>query len=456
MGRRCLYGLALALALVVFADAASAGPEACGVMLPFGEYMDRMSDEVAGPFNELGILGTLSGKVRSFTIWQDVDTYNADGSIKKQKKSASTIGFFLDYKTPEYAGLYGKLQYVDVRQVYDGEHPGSKSDPEFTQNGQYRMINELYLDYDLSNVGIDSSSIRVGRQIRHYDFFKKFALRQKEQSMEAVVLSTGYIDGLALDVGHMTGFSSWSSLNAVPYPTKFINIGRQMGVRYETAGATFMNARYSGIEHASLTFYDWIMYDLMNVLGVRASYDVPLYQDIHFIPGAHVLTERDMGRMKKDGLGKVSSYAIEVTGELKKGKFSIEPGFLWISPNKAGEVNDILHPFDTLFSADSEKGGDYTRQMSAGSRTFILRTWFNVCKAKVITAYYYTEHSKNAVNGATDKGTRDQQLETDICLPLTKNTALKLTFVYGCRGTNVDTRKDLEKKDFRICLDHSF
>jgi hypothetical protein len=425
------------------------------LLLPYLKKVDDLGNAVKDPFNSNGKLGTIGGKVQSLTMWQHYDSYNRNGSITKNKYTTTTLSYLLDYKTPVYNNISGGLQYINVQKLYDGHHVSARNDGYYTMNDKYHIINELYLNYNFSDFNLKKTSLKSGRQIMQYEYFKRNPIRHKEMSAEAMVLTSKDVPNLDFSVGQIRRVSQLTSRTEMPCSYQFSNLGDMVQVPYRTIGATFGQATYTGIPHISVTSYDWLLYDLYNVNGWKIHYAFE-FGKLKFTPRTHFAWERDTGRMEKDGLGKVSSYALEFAGTLKYEDFSIEPAVLIISNNERNAVKRFLHPFDTLYAADWIKGGDYNRQFNAGARTFSLRGTYEWHFVKIQSCYYYTYHVKSCVNSSTDRGTRDQQFETDLIFTLTKNLSAKVFMIYGLLGADQYGRKDLGKTDTRLYLTYTF
>ena len=424
-------------------------------IFPFANHIDNFSNSLFKDFNSKENFGHIRGKIKSFTIWENDDAYNSNNSLTRNKTIASSLALTLNYKTPIYKGLSSGFQYVHAVKTYDGHHLAAFNDAYDLHNEKYRIFNELYANYNFKSCGWEKTNLKVGRQIIHLDFFKKFALHQKEQAIEGVALTTDDISDISLTAGYIKRFSGWSSRNTPPFPTEFVNLGDQLLTSYHTAGANFISANYKGLPKTSITVYDWALYDLMNVLGAKITYTFG-DDDFKIIPRIHFAWQRDIGKMEDEGRGKIVSHILENAITLKWKSFSLEPSYTWVSNNKENELNNFLNPFDSLFVVDSERGGPNTRQLNAGSQSYVLKTVFSGKSTKIFTTCYYTIHPKDSVNSVTDKGTRDFQIETDITQKLTENLSLTLTLFYVRQQSFQEARKDVEKREVQMGITYKF
>lgn len=425
------------------------------LLLPYLQKADDVAAEVTGPFNSNGNLGKVSGRIYSVTMWQKGDSYNSNNSIKKNKYCSSTLSYLINYKTPEYADTFAGIQFLNVMKIFDGHHQPARSDAYYLNNDKCHLVNELYVDHTFKELGLEKTGMRAGRQIFEYEFFRKNMQRHKDQAAEAIALTMKDIPGTTVSVGQMRRFSSWGSRDEMPYPLDFTNLGDVVQVPYRTVGATFGQATYEGIPNLSVTGYDWLLYDLFNVAGWKAVYTIEA-GEMRILPRAHFAWERSVGRMERDGLGKLTSYAMEFASEIKFRQFTIEPSVLLIDDNERSVVKSFQHPFDTTFAADQMKRDDWTRQFNAGAKTLTIRSTYQWRFFKTMVGYYYTFHSKSAVDGPTDRGSRDQQIETDLIFALTRNMSARLAFIYGERGADRNGRKNLDRTDTRLYFTYNY
>ena len=410
---------------------------------------DPVADAI-GDLNEQG-MGTVSGKVQLLWMGRIADGDGTDA--QELSANSATLGLTLGYKTPEFMGLSVGMQYVHVGELYEG---GSWDDPATTEgqanyvnNSGYSLLNELYVNLNLAELGLEGTSIKVGRQILNLDLAPAYAIRQKSQSYEAAVLS--YSDEcLSLALGHIERYSSWTS--NIVHEDSFLELDEAFGIPYGDNGLQFVSATYTGIQNLSLSAYDYYARDIVNTIGAKVAYTIAIDEQTSITPKFHAAGQRDVGKFDRETGGNIHSRVYDTSLVLKSGDLTIEPGFLAV-PGDANE-NDFQTPFHTRYTVD------YTlnwyepigaTNIESGSDCYYLKATYALGKTKITAMYVQTEYEEQA--GRNLDG--DKEIVLVVGRKLTDSISATVKLSHGRRDQTNNTA-DSRRNDMRLFLAYTF
>lgn len=329
--------------------------------------------------------GSFSGSVQAFYMRRDVN--NTQGA-------STTTALTLNHKSPSYEGLSTGVQYIYSLRVTEGDGAGSEG--YWLSNDDHNDLNELYLDYQLApHWNLENTSLRIGRQILNYDFAPKYAVRQKAQAYEGVVLKIHEWENFKLDLGHIERFSSWSSRDEgnSTWRANFIDVEDRIGVNYKTRGMQFFSSEYSGLPQTKITVYDFYGQDTFNTFGGKLAYDFNLGEDCGTVTlRTHYAQQRDVGKMQTQGTGSINSKIWELAADYKYKKLSTSVGFTRVGGIQG--VNDFQTPFRTGFTIDPTLLW-YTRQFLGDTDSYFAKAVYKHDAWMFYSMYVGSKHTNS-------------------------------------------------------------
>lgn len=207
-------------------------------------------------FNAIGY-GTLSGRLQSLAMYRDYDNGN--------NNSSTTLGLKLDYCSPEKSGWSIGASYIGAG-VMDSMHDEPNPGDRLLANGRVNLLNEGFVQYKLTDLGLTNTTASLGRRVYHGEVFRADDFRQKPRALEAVSFESSDIGKTRIQLGHAREMSNW--LDADPL-WKFENFDT-----YGTDGVTWGEVANTSIDGLEVAAFDAAMHDLANLAGFRGKYAV--------------------------------------------------------------------------------------------------------------------------------------------------------------------------------------
>lgn len=261
--------------------------------------------------------GTFFGQSRTFYIDR---TYN--GTLENNRNSLATGGY-IGYITPDFSGFtlgaaaYGTYGF-DIHSE-DATDIGAKSyDPSLYGRDfdNYVFIGQAYLNYAFGN-----TNIKIGRQRLDTPMAGADDARMLPNLFEAAVLSNKDVENTTLIAAHVNretvgtfgniygggvlGLTSGYGLGMnQALSGDFVNMGTvALGrvdadgnyVDNKTNGVTAVAAIYTGVEGLKLQAWDYIAWDLMNVVYLQADYGWAATDTVKLKAAAQYINESDIG-----------------------------------------------------------------------------------------------------------------------------------------------------------------
>lgn len=315
------------LGISICHQAAGSAPEGGG-----GSIFERWEETGYGRF---------SGKLQGLLMHRDIDGAG--------HATSGTLAGTLNYRSPDWNGLYLGGQYIYSWLLFEDGCRKISGPAYWLSNDEFGVLNEAHVGFDFGAIGLEGAELKVGRQVLNYDFAPTYNIRQKDQSYEGVVLTTTPCENFTLDLGWFRRFSSWASREGGPstWRADFIDVEERVGVPYESNGFFFVSAGYSPCEEVQLGFYDFYGDELFNVSGLKGAWTFGCGPGDVTLRG-HWAHQRDVGRMDRDGLGNISSNAIELGGDYAIDGLTLSTGVVLI------RGDDFQTPFRTSFTIDTE------------------------------------------------------------------------------------------------------
>lgn len=251
-------------------------------------FMDSIAraGSIIEQVNALGY-GTLSGRLQTLSMYRDYEYGN--------NNYATTLGLKLDYLSPEKKGWTAGASYIGVG-VADSMDYGTSSHPgeDLLLNGRLNVLNEAWLKYDMTELGLTNSTASVGRLVNNGEVFRQDEFRQKPRALEAVVAETRAFHKTRLLIGHAWRESNMWDTDSHPTISswKFENFGDVFNAGYDTDGVTWGELENNCIDQLDVAVFDAIAYDVVNLIGARARYAIS--DETALL--AYVRAEHDIGR----------------------------------------------------------------------------------------------------------------------------------------------------------------
>ena len=396
------------------------------------------------PVNDAGI-GTFSGQVQFLAMRRTWD--------KDSESSGGTLATTIRYRTPDFNGISGGLEYIFTPQLFEGGSGEPRQGGAWnTLNDDHHVLTEAFIDVKLGFLGLENSSVRVGRQQCSYDFLPKYPIRQKAQYMEAAVLKLHDIPHLKIDIGHIEKFSSWSGrmgqgdrlqadFNSVEdIIAQFEGDNR---IRNANTGMQFVQINTDIIPRVNLTVYDLFGCDLYNTLGVKADINLVKNENWGLTWKNHYISQRGVGAYPVA----LSSDVIESSLAFNIGKFTLEPGIMTVFGGNE-TANDHRHPFETSLKWQTTLMWN-TRANLGGSDTVFLKTTYSIDKHFFYFLGMATCHEDDVNSGSTD-----YEFNVIYKYKLTEDLSATIKTGYGLR--NHGRGDSMERTDLRLFLTYKF
>ncbi len=378
-------------------------------------------------FNEKEMYGTVSLRLQALSMYRDYENVGNGYS--------TTLGWKLDYLTPEWQGLSAGASaiHVDVLHTAGGEY--GKDGEGLLFNGRVNDLNEAWVKYNFGTFGYTNTFIKAGRQVVNGEVFRKDEFRQKPRSLEAVLLTTKNIPDTALTIGHADRLSNvWDSdSNGERLSWRFIDIEDVLGVDYSTRGVTWAEGVYTGIENLEVAAFDAYAHDIVNVAGGRVKYSI---SDSTAVNG-YYRHETDVGRGADH-----SSDMVGASIQQKVGDVMLEAGFLSIGGDtlKFTELyTGINHPLGSSMMV-------YAKQFNGGADTCYLKATTKIDETILYMLYNYTTHDTDNFEG--------QELNVVVKQPITDH--LTVAFKGGVGYIDGKAGDDTTATDFRLFVTYNF
>jgi len=243
------------------------------------------ADDLSSMFSE----GKVSGQIREFTIDR---AYQGSSGADTHRK-ANAVGGDLKFETADYNGLsFGTAFYTTNGFLNDTPKEDlTKVDPSLfgVDNKNESIVGEAYLQYKYSN-----TTFKGGRQKLNTPMAGVDDARMLPNLFEAYLLINTDVKDTTIIAGQVTRFnqgtfgrvynaaagganavlsatSGYSAVDSRGQVGEFVNAG-SYAVGESTAGVSVLSATYTGVENLKLQLWDYVAYDLMNIVYAQADY----------------------------------------------------------------------------------------------------------------------------------------------------------------------------------------
>lgn len=327
------------------------------------------SDSLLKPVNDLGY-GTFKLRAQTLSMYRDYEGLGNGYS--------TTLGWKLDYSTPEWAGLTAGFSYIHVDVLHTGGGRYSSNGEALLSNGNVNELNELWLKYNLGALGLSNTFVKVGRQVVNGEVFRADEFRQKPRALEAVLFETREIPNTVVTIGHAERLSNvWDN----GLDSQFRDLEDVLGSANEAHGATWAEAVFTGITNLEVAVYDAYAYDIANIFGGRVKYNLCDQTAIN----GYYRHEANVGGGTKH---RSNMYGASI--QQKIGGVTVEPGFLSISGDTLlfSELGTgINHPLGSSMMI-------YGSIFNGGADTYYLKAITKIDKTVLYSLYTYTTHDR--------------------------------------------------------------
>ena len=385
---------------------------------------DSPSESIAQPINALGY-GTFSVRVQLLAMYRDFeDTPGGDHG------DATTLGFVVNYQSPEFSGLDAGAAYNYAFTLADG---GNTS---LLHNDDINVINEAWVRYNFEAFELEDSQVIVGRKITNGEVFRKDDYRQKARSIETAQFTTTDIPDLALTVGHAIELSNWLDSTSPSGIDRwdFNDFGDVFGTGYDTDGVTWVEGVYTGIENWEVALFDAYAWDVTNLIGTRIEYR--LSEDAKLT--GYYRHEGDVGKAESR-----HSDAYGLSYNQQVGSFNLEPGYFAVHGDtlRFQELTTgINHPLGVSMIVCA-------CQFNGGAQTAYFKATTKVNKTVVYALYNYTWQDKLEFDA--------QELNLVVKQPITDHLSASFKGAVGYRDGN-SGRNNSTLTDARLFLTYEF
>lgn len=380
--------------------------------------------------NDMGI-GTFSGQIQSISMYRDFEA-NEPGHA-----DSTTLGLELNYLSPEAAGLSLGATYNYAEPLHASAD--SNNGKNLLSNGRVNLFTEAYLQYEFGALNASNTTLRAGRQIVNGEVFRQDVFRQKSRGLEGVTLSSTDLADISFTLGHVRSLSNvWDSEDA----WKFEDIGERLtgdSDYGDTAGVTWGEAVYTGVEGLELAAYEAYAHEIANVAGTRLKWNVAGETALL----GYYRHENSVDRYDEDQPFQSDMCGLSVEQKLagvtlESGYFGVKNGGLLFD-----EVNTGLNHALGLSMII------YAQMYNEGAETAYIKAVTKVGKTVFYTLYNYTwqDHDKTTFNG--------QELNLVVKHPLSDN----LTVSFKGAAAHRDGKRgndDTTATDARLFVTYTF
>lgn len=266
--------------------------------------------------------GEIFGQSRTFYVDRTYSGYSTNN------RNSLATGGYIGYKTPDFNGFtaavaaYGTLS-LDIHDQtpeddFNNPPAWSQYDPSlFGRGGEnYIFIGQAYVNYKYNNTNIKAGRVRLDTPMAGAD-----DARMTPNLFEAALISNTDIENTTLIAGHVfretvgsfgtiygggaLGLTSGYGLGMnQALSGDFVNMGTvALGsedangnyVDNETDGVSALAAVYTGIEGLKLQAWDYIAWDLMNVVYLDGDYTISVNEAAKVKLSAQYINEQDIG-----------------------------------------------------------------------------------------------------------------------------------------------------------------
>lgn len=375
--------------------------------------------------------GTFSGHIQSLSMHRDYE------SNTPSHANATTIGAQLKYDSPTVAGFSFGAMYDYVEPLHASNE--SNNGKTLLSNGRVDVLTEACFKYDFGALNASNTTVRVGRQIINGELFRADAFRQKSRALEGVFLSSSDLKNVGVTIGHVNRLSNvWDNEDS----WKFDDIGAQLtglSAYGDTAGLTWGEAVYRGVEDIEVAVYEAYAYEIANAAGARIRLD--LTEDTALL--GYYRHENSIDRYDADHPYQADMIGLSV--QQVAGNTTVESGYLGIH-------NGALLFQESTTGINHALGSSmmiYSSMFSEGADTLYLKSVSTFGKTVFYTLYNYTwnDHAKTNFNG--------QELNLVLKRPVAENLTLAFKGGAAHRDGKVG-RNDTTATDVRFFLTYSF
>jgi len=385
------------------------------------------AESLLDPVNALGF-GAVKLRAQTLSIHRDYEGLGNGYS--------TTLGWKLDYLSPEWEGLSAGLSYIHVDVLHTAGGAFGSDGEGLLFNGRVNELNELWVKYSLGTLGLSNTSAKVGRQVINGEVFRKDEFRQKPRAFEAALLTTKDIPDTVLTIGHVERLSNvWDSDSHATLSWRFKDIEDVLGAGYSTRGVTWAEGVYTGITNLEIAAYNAYAYDIGNVAGGRIKYTV---SDTTAVNG-YIRHENEVGRAANS-----HSDMVGLSVQQKVGDVMLEPGFLSIGGDALlfSELGTgINHPLGSSMMI-------YSGIFNGGADTAYLKAVTKINKTVLYLLYNYTWHDKTPYDG--------QELNIVVKQPVCDNLSVALKVGAGYRDGKNAATGDTTATDARLFVTYNF
>jgi hypothetical protein len=381
-------------------------------------------------FNDLGY-GTLSGRLQTLSMHRD---YEGIGT-----QHSTTLGLQLGYLSPEKEGWSIGATYNGAGVLASKDYGNSTNPGEaLIGNGRVNLLNEAYLAYSMEALGLTNTVATLGRKVNNGEVFRADDFRQKPRSIEAVSVESRDLHATRIQVGHAWEMSNWIDADPLWRFENFDNYG--------TDGITWGEVANTCVENLEVAAFDAFAYDIANLLGVRAKYQ--LSEDTALL--GYYRNEVDVGSGADHNANVVGLSVVQNVGD-----FKLEGGYF-------GVIGDDLVFQETTVGINHALGSSmmlYAGQFQGDAHTFYGKavTTLEKTKTTFYGLYNYTHHDTGKAGKLLRSG---QELNVVVKQPVPKidnlSVALKVGLGYKDGIGTTPATGDTFATDTRLFVTYTF
>jgi hypothetical protein len=338
----------------------------------------------------------------------------------------STLGFVLNYTSPEFSGFDAGLGYNYAGEIYDNNLSG------ILANDDIHLLNEGWVRYNFGSLDLTNTTITVGRKINHAEVFRADDFRQKSRGISALQAESTDVQNFRFAGGHAVRMSNWIQAGD---RWEYNNFGDVFGKTYDTAGITWAEVKYTGVKSLDAALFNATAWDVSNMLGARAKYSITEKTVLL----AYLRFERDIGKATDR-----DSNAFGLSAAQKMGAVALEGGYFGVS-------GDNLVFQETTTGINHALGASmmlYSGQFNGDADTLYLKVTTKLAGPKTIlyALYNYTWNDKAVFDG--------QELNLVVKQPIIENLSVAVKYGIGQREYN--SGNSTTAQDARLFLTYAF